>query len=176
MAAYTGMLALQQWGLCTLGGFMQSWGVVFIVVTVLVALYKHERIERKEDDLSILEAYQQMYQVLTLPNVKRLLFFLVTCKIGFAASDSLTIRELLRRGMPKEDTAYMGALLTPIAIVLPGLVSTWTANRPLNLFTSVYTPRLFLGVLAAAAVYFCPSSLCLFYSPLLCESVVGTQN
>jgi len=117
----------------TLSGFMFFWGWVFIVVTILIAVLKAETPDRRRWDeaqpltatpntarestkltseveapSSIREAYQEMWTVMTLPNVMSLAMVLVTCKIGFAAVDSATTFELVEGGMPQQYIALFG--------------------------------------------------------------------
>lgn len=50
----------------------------------------------------------------------------------------------------------MMALLTPLQIVLPGLISKITADRPVHTFISAYPLRFALALLSIATVYLAP--------------------
>lgn len=56
--------------------------------------------------------------------------------------------------MPKEHMAALGAAITPIEILLPLLVSRWTAGpRPLQLCVDAYLPRMAIGLVGSGLVY-----------------------
>ena len=90
LLAFTGFLSLNQWGLVTLAGFMQIFGVIFVVVTVLVALFKNEASEETdESDPGVIEVYQQVWSILKISPVRQLLVVLFTWKVAFAANDAM---------------------------------------------------------------------------------------
>eukprot|EP00947_MAST-08B_sp_MAST-8B-sp1_P000383 g383.t1 len=86
MIAFTGFLALNQLGYVTLGGFMQIWGVVFLAVTVLVALLKKEGVDAAAAaEPGVMEVYGQIVKVFRLHRVRQFVLVLITWKIAFAA-------------------------------------------------------------------------------------------
>lgn len=154
--AFVGFLALNHYGLMELPSFMLWCGIVFVAITIGVALFKAEQPSR--DIPNMTEAYAQMFQVLRCPAVMDLLLVLFSSKVGFACADALTSVKLQSAGMPKEHIAYLGILLTPISIFLPGLLAAQTAGpRPLGLFMDCYVPRLVIGLLSALLVFYAPS-------------------
>mmetsp|Transcript_18733 Transcript_18733/g.30597 ORF Transcript_18733/g.30597 Transcript_18733/m.30597 type:complete len:515 (+) Transcript_18733:249-1793(+) len=173
--AFTGYLGLKVYGLADLGSFMYTWGVIFVVTTLMVAFFKHEKSEKEiqedtardaaeegtdahhgEIPVSIGHAYEQMRQVVHLPGVKALIFLLFTRGIAFASADSLSQRKLLERGMKKEHVASLTVLITPLNIVLPGILSKYTTDRPLGLFRKAFVPRVLIGFLSLLLVLFAP--------------------
>jgi heme/copper-type cytochrome/quinol oxidase subunit 2 len=51
----------------TLGAFMQFWGVVFFVTTIFVWAFKREAPESGDhEEMSVADAYSQMWQVNSL--------------------------------------------------------------------------------------------------------------
>jgi PAT family acetyl-CoA transporter-like MFS transporter 1 len=105
-------------GIMGLSDFCTICGVMMLVTTVAVWLFKHEGRESESDmdpplpvpssdttsygdsDTSlfacfqpVVSAYRQMWQVIRLPMVLSLVFVLATCKIGYGAVDSaLTLK------------------------------------------------------------------------------------
>ncbi|GBG27796.1 Acetyl-coenzyme A transporter 1 [Hondaea fermentalgiana] len=183
--AFTGFMGLEMYGYCDLATFMRIWGWIFIASTLLIAVFKHERseeeraaAERKEmmmmsaaeaggelnvaheaGDIpdSIGEAYAQMRTVLTLPGVRELLVILATRGVAFAAADSLAQRKLVERGMKKEHVASLTVIITPLNILLPGIISRETSGRPLSgLFKNAYLPRVFVGLFSMFLVIGAP--------------------
>lgn len=99
-------------GLITLSGFMIFWGVIFILTSIGMA-FKHENSEmdvklREYPDYGVKKAYPTLLNILKLKPVIRLVIFLLTVKITFGATDSMTFLKLIDYGMPKEKIALLG--------------------------------------------------------------------
>eukprot|EP00514_Thraustochytrium_sp_LLF1b_P006504 CAMPEP_0184532014 /NCGR_PEP_ID=MMETSP0198_2-20121128/13905_1 /TAXON_ID=1112570 /ORGANISM="Thraustochytrium sp., Strain LLF1b" /LENGTH=472 /DNA_ID=CAMNT_0026924511 /DNA_START=94 /DNA_END=1513 /DNA_ORIENTATION=+ len=179
--AFTGYLGLNSYNLCTLQSFMFLWGIAFIAITLGVALLKHEKTNKQlaaeaklsgEEDgadapENLRDAYQQMGQVLRLPGVLAILSVLFTRGIAFASADSLAQRKLMERGLKKEHIAAMMVLVTPLNIVLPGLVSKQTTDRPLSLFKRAYLPR----VASASLAFFIALALLVIVQSVLSSAM-----
>ncbi|CAH0564191.1 unnamed protein product [Brassicogethes aeneus] len=96
-------------GIVTLPGFLTFWGWIFIVSTTLVALIKKELECNDKDHESVPErdlqtAYKSLRDILKLKSVQGLVLVLLTCKIGFASTDSVMALKLVEAGIPKERT------------------------------------------------------------------------
>ena len=142
----------QEVGLATLSSFMYFWGVVFLVVTTLVGIFKSER--NDEEELGVLETYQVLIKVMKKKMVLIFIVFALTSRIGLCAVDNITGLKLIEKGIPKENLALMAVPLTPIQILLPLLISKYTAGpRPMNVWVKVYIPRLIFGLLLSALVF-----------------------
>lgn len=168
--AFVGFLQLQTYGLATLGGFMRFWGVVFVVTTLGIALLKREAPppqeggggggggEDEDELVGIGDAYRRMWLVLKTRGVQAIVVVLFTRAVAFAPTDNLATRKLIEKGVRKEDLAGVLAIVTPIAILLPPVISRYTASKPMSsVFLRMYGPRLLVGVLTCAVVYLCPS-------------------
>lgn len=170
--AYVGFLALhdpatcntyfrstpQDEGIIGLPGFMNFWGWVMFITTVGVWLFKKEKQDLEEEKLSIKETYLQMYSVLRLPSVISLSIMLLTCKIGFAAAESVTALKLVEYGMKKEKLAMLSPILIPLGIIIPVFLGRFIKpEKPLNLFLLGYPFRMLCGVFYAVIVYMTPS-------------------
>ena len=75
---------------------------------------------------------------------------------SIAATDALVSRKLMAKGMKKESFASLMAVLTPVSMVLPGLIAKYTAAAPLRVFANAFVPRLALGGLSVLLVVWAP--------------------
>jgi PAT family acetyl-CoA transporter-like MFS transporter 1 len=156
--SFQGFMALKSFGVCDFPQFMKVSGWAFLIVTALVAIIKKEA-PAEEAPESIGNAYLQSWRVLQLSSVKMLMLALVTRSLTFSASDTLTTRKLLGMGMKKEMIATVAALLMPLSVVLPGMLTRYTNDKPLALFIQCYIPRMCLAVCSCLLVVFCPPNL-----------------
>jgi len=171
--AFTGFIGLKMYGIMDLPQFMQFWGIVFLVSTAIVGVLKKEvqsnsekgvllseTVEdgdvETEEELSVQDTYKQMLNIIRLKSVKLLIVVLLTAPVAFAATDNLAQRKLMQRGMKKEHVATLMVFITPLSIILPGLLSKYVAERPLSLYRWAYRPRVALSFAATLLVYFAP--------------------
>ena len=72
-------------GLVTLSEFLYFWGCIFIVMTTLIGIFKHEKnenIERSEDEYeNIKRAYHMLWKTINLSNIKTMSLILLTAKV-----------------------------------------------------------------------------------------------
>ncbi|CAF3787285.1 unnamed protein product, partial [Rotaria magnacalcarata] len=173
-------MEFQPTGLITLPGFLTFWGITFLISTTLVALLKHETDESydpNEPHFNLSETYKVLLKALCLPSVRSMALILLTVRIGFAATDSMTGLELVERGVTRESLALLAIPITPLQIVLPFIISKYTTGaQPLNIYIKSYPfrqiasysiflsmifcfirYRVMLGIIMAAFVYITPS-------------------
>lgn len=94
------------------------------------------------DNHGIIGTYLMLYKILKLPSVRLFVLVLFTCKMGFAASDSVTGLKLLEKGVKKEHLAILAVPLVPLQIILPWVLSKYTAGpKPLDIFLKAYPYR-----------------------------------
>lgn len=103
-------------GLITIKGFMIFLGVIYLLTSVFVSFFKHENSEmdeklREYPDYGIKKAYPTLLNILRLKPIIRLSIFLLTVKITFGATDSMTFLKLIDYGMPKDKIALLGEKL-----------------------------------------------------------------
>lgn len=161
--SYTGFLGLKTYGIIELPEFLQIWGFIFILSTLLIAFFKKEGKETsmekgKEASASqtVSETYSQVFKILKLPRVRELIFYFMTVKAAFAACDNLSQRKLIQKGLTKEQVASVTLLLTPLSLLLPGLVSGVTSKKPLTFFKQALLPRYIMCGASTLFVYFAP--------------------
>lgn len=73
--------------LVSLSSFMTFWGIVFIVVTLIVWLFKTEILVEEKCD-GIIDTCRHIVSICKLPAIKTFAWILLTCKIAFAPSDA----------------------------------------------------------------------------------------
>jgi len=65
-------------------GLFYVWGVLFVVITISIALFKTEKDNRLEDDhikLNIFQNYSLLWDILKLPSIRILAIALLTAKV-----------------------------------------------------------------------------------------------
>ncbi|KAL4220930.1 hypothetical protein ACF0H5_019196 [Mactra antiquata] len=145
----------QDVGMITLASFLYFWGIVFFVTTTLVWIFKSEKVDPEVDpEQSIVETYKQLYKVIRLPPVISHCIVLLTSKIAFAATDALSVLKMTEAGMPKTTVALFAVPMVPVQIVLPIIISKYTAGpRPMNVFLKAILPRIIMGVVNAYIIH-----------------------
>nr|SVE74125.1 EOG090X04K8 [Daphnia barbata] len=154
-------------GLLTLSGFLYFWGIIFFVTTTLVWFLKSEKTlaqeneingeDGAEQDLSIMETYKLLLKIFKLPAIQWTVVVLLTCKIGFSASDAVSGLKLVEMGVPKAQLALLAVPLVPLQIVLPLFISRYTAGpRPMQVFIKAIPYRLMFGFVYAGLVWITP--------------------
>ncbi len=150
-------------GLVTLAGFLRFWGVVFLVITVLIAIFKRENVDNATEleanpDYGIAKAYPILLKVLKLKPIIKFSLILLTAKASFAACDAVTTLKLIDYGIPKDKIALISIPLVPVQIVLPFLISRFTTGPyPMSFYIKAFPYRLILSIVIAVFVYVTPS-------------------
>ena len=67
-------------GIVDLAGFLYFWGILFLIVTTLVGLLKHERQENLTQN-GVLAAYKQLYEIVKLPAIRVYVIAILTSKV-----------------------------------------------------------------------------------------------
>jgi MFS transporter, PAT family, solute carrier family 33 (acetyl-CoA transportor), member 1 len=140
--------------LVTIGGFMMFWGVMFLVVTIGLAVFKHEEPEvvapssRQDHSCgaaasAVGETYLAAWKVIMLPTILQLVPILLTSRLAFSGIESALDIELLQKGVPKRMLLLIGVTLTPLEMLFSVLAASWTAgSRPFELWGRVYPFRI----------------------------------
>lgn len=151
-------------GIVTLSDFLFFWGVVFLVSTTLVAIIKREnepsgrRRRGHEETQGVMETYKLLFSIIKMPTVFTFCGLLLTAKMGFSAADAVTGLKLVEAGVPKEQLALLAVPMVPLQILLPVVISKYTAGpRPLDVFYKAFPFRLIIGLGYALLVWWTPS-------------------
>jgi len=159
---YVFFMALESYGLVTLAGFLQFWAVTFMIATTLVAVLKSEvgtdESSSDEPDLGVVETYRLLFDIIRLRVMPTTIAMLLTAKVGFAAADAATGLKLVEAGVPKDKLAMLAIPMMPLQIVLPWIISKYTAGpRPMDVFVKAIPARLLLCLVMAGLVSITPS-------------------
>ncbi|KAG7276895.1 hypothetical protein CRUP_034771 [Coryphaenoides rupestris] len=149
-------------GLVTLADFLFYGGVVFFISTTLVAIFKRES-ERShgkrtvpKETQGVLETYKLLFSIIKLPTVLSFCTLLLTAKVP--PPDAVTGLKLVEAGVPKEQLALLAVPMVPLQILLPLIISKYTAGpRPLDVFYKAFPFRLLIGLGYALLVWWTPS-------------------
>ncbi|KFP24311.1 Acetyl-coenzyme A transporter 1, partial [Colius striatus] len=140
--------------------FLFFWGAVFLITTTLVALLKKENKEltpTKEETKGITDTYKLLFSIIKMPAVLTFCLLILTAKVGFSAADAVTGLKLVEEGVPKEHLALLAVPMVPLQIILPLIISKYTAGpQPLNTFYKAMPYRLLLGLEFAFLVWWTP--------------------
>ncbi|CAB1348264.1 unnamed protein product [Coregonus sp. 'balchen'] len=136
-------------GIVTLSDFLFFWGVVFLVSTTLVAVMKKENARGqhgnrkvREETQSVMETYKMLVSIIKMPAVFTFCSLLLTAKMGFSAADAVTGLKLVEAGVPKEQLALLAVPMVPLQVLLPLIISKYTAGpRPLDVFYKAFPFR-----------------------------------
>ncbi|KAL0973504.1 hypothetical protein UPYG_G00204930 [Umbra pygmaea] len=152
-------------GIVTLADFLFFWGIVFLVSTTLVAVLKkenargqHGKRKVREETQSVMETYKLLFSIIKMPAVFAFCSMLLTGKVGFSAADAVTGLKLVEAGVPKEQLALLAVPMVPLQILLPLIISKYTAGpRPLDVWYKAFPCRLLIGLGYALLVWWTPS-------------------
>merc|ERR1712127_1015092 len=114
-------------GLVTIDKFMVFFGIVFIVSTTLVMIFKKGEAEVSkesskssnsgdkvvkfsEENLTVRQTYELMWRLIWLAPIKKMILILLTVKVSFAA-DTLSYLKLIESGVPKAKLALLAVPL-----------------------------------------------------------------
>jgi hypothetical protein len=77
-------------------------------------IFKKE-VDSDEMKLSMCSTYKTIKSILWIPSIRKLVFILLTIKIGIAM-DSLTLLKLIENGVSKEKLSLLAIPLSPVRI------------------------------------------------------------
>ncbi|KAL5279807.1 SLC33A1 family protein [Megaselia abdita] len=153
-------------GLVTLPDFLWMWGLIFLVTTTLVALFKKETEESSiqdearftdNPDLDIKDSYKVLFNIIKMKPILILSAILLTVRVTFAACDAVTSLKLIDAGVPKEKLALLVVPLVPLQIILPLVVSRYTNGpKPMDVYTKAIPYRMVFSTIIVVITYFTP--------------------
>lgn len=150
-------------GLFTLSSFLLFWGFLYLAITFLVAIFKHERdefsMEQLEDhpDYGIKRAYPILLKLLKSKPVILLSAMIFTTEGAFAAWENITSLKLIDYGVPKDKIAFFSIPSAPVQIFLPLFITRFTNGpKPLSFYYKLFPCRLMSMAMTAIFVYFTP--------------------
>lgn len=149
--------------LVSLSQYLSTWGCIFLVVTILVGLFKREEAASegtaasREGKAGIKTVYRSMLQVLKLRNIQVLIVVHLLAKFAFQANDAVTNLKLVEKGLSKEDLALTVLIDFPFEIMFGYYTAKWsTGDHPLRPWMMAFVGRLAFSLLSMCQVAFFP--------------------
>ena len=160
MVGYTVFTSLEAAGLMDLKQFMLLFGIIFILTTTTIAIFKKEEslpeIQRtseeeegtsQELDLGLIEAYKILWKIICSPRMYIIIIIYLTFNFGFSAAESIYSLKLVEFGVPRERITQLDLPMIPVQILVTLLISRYTVGpRPLNVFLTSATFRIIFCV------------------------------
>ncbi|KAF2724644.1 hypothetical protein K431DRAFT_217265 [Polychaeton citri CBS 116435] len=149
--------APQEYGLLTLDSYLTFWGWAYLVVTLLLAIFKRE--DKTHTNDGVWEVYRTMGGILKLRNIQTLLVIHLIAKIGFQANDAVSNLKLLDKGFSQEDLALTVLIDFPFEISLGYYAGKWSEQyTPMVVWSWAFVGRLIAALFAQGTVMIFPSS------------------
>ncbi|KAE9538631.1 hypothetical protein AGLY_005730 [Aphis glycines] len=147
-------------GVFTMKSLFYVWGILFILITTLIAIFKKEKDNRLEDDhvkLNIIQTYSLLWDILKLPSIQLLAIALLTAKIGFAATDSVSILKLIDAGVPKDNIMVIHTMMFVVKIIMPLIIAKYTSGpKTMSVYLTAIPIRLLWNISFVAFIYYTP--------------------
>uniref|UniRef100_A0A2S2QEU1 Acetyl-coenzyme A transporter 1 n=1 Tax=Sipha flava TaxID=143950 RepID=A0A2S2QEU1_9HEMI len=144
-------------GIISLNNSLYGVGITIILLTIFIAIFKKEKDNTLDDDfmeLNIIQSYSLLWNVLKIRNVKILAIALLTVKIGFAATDSLSSFKLMDAGISKDDISIIHSVVPGIHMIIPLIVAKYTSGpKVISVYLRVIPYRLLLNLAFILFVY-----------------------
>jgi len=165
---------LESYDVLDLSQFLLFWGIVFLITTTLIAIFKTEKhtssgtavapevtsdgdAEHEQPDLGLIETYKVLWKMLRHPLIQVMMVVLFTFSFGFSASDSMTNLKMIENGVPREKITQLAIPMIPVKILFTIFISRYTVGpRPMNVWLYSFLPRLVLGLAMLVIVYIPP--------------------
>jgi MFS transporter, PAT family, solute carrier family 33 (acetyl-CoA transportor), member 1 len=150
----------QDVGLVKISSFLQFWGIVFLGTTILIAIFKKESSEsdgelENHPEYGIKKAYPMLWKIVKLKPIMKFALAFLTVKISFVAVDGISIYKLMSFGLPANKIALLVIPLTPIQILLPFIMSRFTAGpHPMRFYMKAFPFRLAVSVVIGVFVFY----------------------
>ena len=160
--------SLEGYGVVTLSQFLLFWGIVFLVTTTLIAIFKKENKTTKaatneldcngmEPDIGLVETYKILWKIIRHPLIPVTSLLLLTFGFGFSAAEEITNLKLIEKGVPKEKIAMLAIPMIPVKIGFTLLITRYTVGpRPMNVWLGSFPFRLIFCLVLTLIVYVTP--------------------
>ncbi|XP_001950715.1 acetyl-coenzyme A transporter 1 [Acyrthosiphon pisum] len=165
-------------GIVSVKSLLYTWGIIFILLTTLIGVFKKEKDNTFEDDqekIKVAQNYLLLWDILKLPSIRILAIILITSKIGYAATGNVSILKLIDAGVSKEDISIIDSVMSGVNFILPFIIGKYTSGpKPMSVYLKVIPIRLLLNIGFVVQIYYTPKLITLdgvntsiYYYPLL---------
>jgi len=150
----------QKGGIVTMKGYLYFWGMVYIVATSTLAVFKREKCDQsdKGNRMNVTQTYKLLWKIMNLQTIQMFAVVMLAYEIAFSSLGSTVSNpKFMEYGVAKEDIAMIDMSLIPIRIFIPILVSKYTSGpKSLRIFYKTVPFRLILGISSAVLMYYTP--------------------
>ncbi|CAH1724877.1 unnamed protein product, partial [Aphis gossypii] len=137
-------------GIMTMKSVFMVWGISYMAITALIAIFKNEKdylIENNETKLTIFQNYTVLWDIIKLPSMKILVIALLTSMIGFAPSEKLVNLKLIDVGFPKENLMIIQTGMYIIKMIVSVISAKYTAGqKPMSVYLNITPIKLFWNI------------------------------
>lgn len=147
-------------GVITMKSFFNIWAIIILLLTLFIGLFKKEKytIEDGHQKISVFQNYKLLWEILKLPRIRVLALALLTIKIGFTATETVTNLKLVDAGVPKDDIMIITSVMYVIKFFFPMFICKYiTSTTPMSYHLKMTPVRLIWGIVFAVLVYYTPS-------------------
>lgn len=154
---------------------MQFWGIIYFIITTLIALLKREEKENEKQEVenklvttshdhdrtSVLDTYKLIWKILNIPSVRILTVLMLTQKVSWADYEGLAYLKFLDSGISNEKMNPMSAIsMTLTRFIVPFLVVKITkGSEPFHAYGNLTPYRSILCLTAGLIIWFTPKTL-----------------
>lgn len=149
----------------SLPNFLRFWGVVFIITTIFIAIFKRDISNDDEElennpDYGVKKAYPMLLKIIKLKPVIKFSLVLVTARACFSAADEITTLKLIEAGVPKDKLGYLSIPQLPLQLLIPFMIARFTTGpKPMSFYLKAFPFRLLMTLVIASFVYATPTMI-----------------
>ncbi|XP_025194189.1 acetyl-coenzyme A transporter 1-like [Melanaphis sacchari] len=164
-------------GIVSVKSLLYGWGIMFILLTTLISIFKKEKDNISEDDhekINVVHNYILLWDIFKLPSVRLLAIILITSKIGYAATDHVSTLKLIDAGVSKEDLSMINTVMSGVNIIISFVIGKYTSGpKPMSVYLKLVPYRLLLNIAFTILIYYTPILISfngytsIYYYPLL---------
>lgn len=148
-------------GIVTMEQLLYVWGIMFMSITTLIAIFKKEKDCSLEDNhvkLNTFQNYRLLWDICKLPSVQIFAMALLTVKVGFAATDSVSPLKLIDAGVSKDDMMIINTSMYVAKIILPLIIARHTSGpKPMSLYLKATLIKLIWNIAFIMLIYYTPT-------------------
>ncbi|XP_025194188.1 acetyl-coenzyme A transporter 1-like isoform X2 [Melanaphis sacchari] len=113
-----------------------------------------------EDDhikLNTFQNYRLLWDICKLPSIQIFAIALLTVRVGFAATDSVSPLKLIDAGVSKDDMMIINTSMFLVKIILPLIIARYTSGpKPMSLYLKATLIKLIWNLAFVMLIYYTP--------------------
>ncbi|KAF0753279.1 acetyl-coenzyme A transporter 1-like, partial [Aphis craccivora] len=148
-------------GLMTLQSFIHLWSIIFLLITIVIGIFKKEECNSLELDqkrISVFQNYKLLWNILKKPEIKLLAIALLTARFGFSATDGPSDLKLIDAGVSKDDIMITVTGMYALKFIIPIFLSKYISGpKCMDHYLTMTPIRLFWNITYMVLIYYTPS-------------------